>query len=110
MQETKLDATDLLKLAIPPGAVLAFDRKDGCPAGWSDLGKDEPDRFAGRMLIAIGPRKDRPDNQTTLERAFDAQGGEERVTLTIPQMPRHFHRVGDHHSRLASSRFNSIQE
>lgn len=75
---------------IPADAVVAFDRKEGCPEGWTDIGKDDHNRFAGRFLLVAGPPAQRGAGSTD-QRAFDDQGGLEAVALTIPQMPKHRH-------------------
>lgn len=77
---------------VPPGAVVAFDREAGCPGGWSNVGRDESQRFAGRTFIVAGPRVDREtSDQTTLSRAFDDRGGTEEHTLIEAQVPSHSH-------------------
>ncbi len=82
--------------SFPPGAVVAFDLADGCPVGWSDVGTKEAARFAGRTLIASGPRVDRQtSNGTTLKRSHNDQGGEERVVLKPTELAAHSHGISD---------------
>lgn len=74
------NGTDLVTaLQLPSGAVLAFDRQR-CPDGWSPF-----DALAGRTIIGAG----RGDG-LTLRRVGD-RGGEERVSLSLAQMPEHRH-------------------
>jgi len=78
---------------VPNGAVMAFDLNSGCPSGWKNVSEVDADRFAGRVIIAVGPRVDRKPKGTTLKRKFDDQGGQESVALTEPQMPSHYHGI-----------------
>jgi len=78
-------------VVVPPGAVVAFDLKTGCPADWTDVGLNDSKRFAGRTLIAVGPRVDRNNGGTTIIRDYDDQGGEQDHTLNINEMPSHSH-------------------
>lgn len=81
--------------AIPAGAVVAFDRADGCPGGWVDVGESAPDQFAGRVLVVAGPATKRtPERASTSERPRDSQGGEENVVLTEEHLPQHDHSTG----------------
>lgn len=64
---------------VPSGAVLAFDRQR-CPDGWSPF-----DALAGRVIVGAG----RAEGLTP--RRVGDRGGEERVTLTLAQMPEHRH-------------------
>lgn len=79
---------------MPIGAVIAFDQKDGCPSGWTDLGKQDPERFAGRGIIAVGPHVERNEGKTTRARALHDEGGEEMHRLTESEMPTHYHSIG----------------
>lgn len=73
-------------------AVIVFDRKEGCPAGWT-LFKDGH----GRMIVGAGA----PPNQGEFandsrgekleERSFRSPGGAQLHELTIDEMPRHNH-------------------
>ncbi len=76
---------------VPAGAVIAFDLPSGCPLGWRDVGLRESERFAGRMLIAVGPRVDREKGQTTLARKLNDFGGTESHKLTVEELPKHSH-------------------
>lgn len=72
---------------IPAGAVVAFDRPDGCPEdGWTAFTGG-----AGRFIIGVDGTAyklpyvaGKPEYQT---------GGEEKVTLTGEQMPPHIHSI-----------------
>ena len=80
---------------LPDGAIVPFDREDGCPSGteWRDIGydKSEFERFAGRMLVISGPDVSRANGQATVRRKRNDTGGAERVALTVPEMPTHNH-------------------
>ncbi|MER9458276.1 hypothetical protein NKI80_00035 [Mesorhizobium sp. M0387] len=78
---------------LPPGVIVAFDSTAGCPAGWTDVGTNESERFAGRTIIGAGPRVDRGSNQTTLRRVFDEQGGSEQHVLALTELPAHSFKV-----------------
>lgn len=66
-------------------AIIAFDQPSGCPEGWSNVGKEDAERFAGRVLIAAGSSESRET------RGYGALGGKESHTLTIDQIPAHQH-------------------
>lgn len=79
---------------VMPGAVVAFDREQGCPAdGWIDVGLTDPDRFSGRMLIAVGPEGNRPEGYDPVARQYRETGGAETRRLSEAQMPPHRHEV-----------------
>ncbi len=65
---------------VPEGAVMAFDRPTGCPTGWTDMGPG----WRGRMIVAAVS-----DANDTY--GFGKRDGHETHTLTIAEMPRHFH-------------------
>lgn len=66
--------------AIPSGAVLAFDRTNGCPVGWQDMGRE----WRGRTLVAAVPQ---PGDSF----GFGRTGGSETHSLTVDEMPAHRH-------------------
>ncbi|WP_146172493.1 hypothetical protein [Mesorhizobium helmanticense] len=72
---------------LPTGAVVAFDLPSGCPDGFTNVGVQDSDRFAGRSIIAAGPRVDRDLGQKTVRRNFNDQGGLEEFTLTSDEIP-----------------------
>lgn len=78
---------------VPSGAVVAFDMENGCPSGWTDIGKEDPVRFAGRTLVAVGPAVGdrRQPGEGTRARVYGAEGGQEAVVLEERQMPVHHH-------------------
>ncbi len=91
-QLTKAALPEIAKqILLPPGIVAAFDRKTGCPEGWTDVGKADSKRFAGRTIIAVGPRVDRKSNETTQKRSFDDKSGEEQHVLSVAELPEHRH-------------------
>lgn len=79
----------LTNLIIPTGAVMAFDRPDGCPSGWVDLAEVEPDLFVGRTIVSQGSAPGRE------ARGFRDVGGTEAHTLTNEEMPAHRHDSGN---------------
>lgn len=68
-------------MLIPPSAVLAFDLAT-CPDGWKFYSKAE-----GRVILGVGHGKD------LSPRTLGEEGGLERVRLSIPEMPSHYHLV-----------------
>lgn len=80
-------------------AVIAFDRKRSsrCPKGW-----DLFEQASGRMIVGSGPHPENTDqNGNTLstypsysDNPKEAEGGEEKVALTVEEMPRHVHGLG----------------
>jgi hypothetical protein len=72
---------------IPAGAVMTFDMTTGCPAGWTDLGSREPERFAGRVIVGAGTTTGRT------ARMFRDGGGSEQATLRFENIPPHTHPV-----------------
>lgn len=82
------------KFDIPKGAIVAFDLPSGCPNGWTDVGKTDPARFAGRMLVAVGIHENREPQ------SYGNIGGAEKHQLTTAEMPGHVHSLnhGDEHT------------
>lgn len=81
--EAAYEAKLALQVAIPIGAVMAFNRAD-CPPGWADI-----PALNGRVVIGSG----KGENLT--QRDWKQSGGFENVTLTEAQMPKHNHNDGE---------------
>lgn len=64
---------------VPSGAVVAFDRREGCPDGWDPFTKG-----AGRVIVGEG-------EGDGVYRVFDDRGGKSVVRLEPNQMPEHRH-------------------
>jgi hypothetical protein len=67
----------------PPGAVVGFDLRDGCPEGWTRF-----DDGAGRVIVGAGKGKDLEE-----ERPYRVPGGREFVKLDVKNLPPHRHGV-----------------
>jgi microcystin-dependent protein len=70
-----------LQVAMPKGAVLAFDLKE-CPQGWvpfSDL--------AGRVIVGAGKGNTDQNGKELTNRELAKTGGEESHTLTREELP-----------------------
>lgn len=80
--EAAYQAKVALELAVPKGAVMAFNLKE-CPNGWSDF-----EALAGRVPVGAGK------GASLTERVVGQQGGEETHLLTVPEMPSHNHNNG----------------
>lgn len=83
LQNLQLEATIEAMQArptLPQGAVVAFDRLQGCPDGWTDTG----DEWRGRVIVAAGPNAND-------DYAFRRTGGVPEVQLEIENMPPHEH-------------------
>ena len=80
---------------VPSGAVAAFDLVKGCPSGWSEF-----KLAAGRFILGVGAGNEDENGDFLTRRGISEAGGEEEVTLTKEQMPRHGHgMVGELPSR-----------
>lgn len=77
--EAALQAKVVLQIAVPKGAVMAFNL-DECPAGWVAFSE-----ASGRVIIGSGA------GQNLTQRARGQRGGRETVALTADQLPRHRH-------------------
>jgi hypothetical protein len=79
---------------VPPGAVMAFDIPTGCPQGWSTF-----ERGISRTIVGASPlhTSDVPnsdmDGQRLPAHPYQSDGGEERHTLTIEEIPPHDHGI-----------------
>ena len=69
--------------SIPSGAVMAFDRPNGCPDGWAQFSE-----AAGRFVIGVGGKNELP--YVGGEPRYQI-GGAETHTLTVAEMPSHSH-------------------
>ena len=77
--EAALQAKIVLQVAVPKGAVMAFNL-EVCPDGWQVFAP-----LTGRVAIGAGK-----GNGLT-ERTFGQTGGAETHTLTVAEMPGHSH-------------------
>ena len=73
-------ANHALASAVPAEAVVAFDRPQGCPGGWTDMG---PQWRGLTTVVAVSDTND--------AYGFRRTGGEPEVTLSVDEMPRHSH-------------------
>ena len=67
-------------IEFPVGMVAAFDSYNGCPPGWRWL-----ESARGRFIVGVG------GGEGLVARAFHESGGNDQVTLTIDELPRHTH-------------------
>lgn len=81
------------QVGMPSGAVMAFDLA-ACPSGWSEL-------VAARGRTIVGAGLGNTSGMTNKTRGTSM--GEERVTLEIPQIPSHRHRVGNDPSPICAT-------
>ena len=73
---------------FPSGAVVAFDREDGCPAGWSEYRDAD-----GRFIVGTGRHSVHDAYGNVLdELEFGGEGGERTHRLKVKEMPKHHHR------------------
>lgn len=70
---------------IPSGAIVAFDRPNGCPPDWEKF-----DEGAGRFIIGVGGKYELP---YVAGKPRYQKGGSETHTLTAAEMPEHNHYV-----------------
>ena len=73
---------------FPSGAVVAFDREDGCPSGWSEY-RDADGRFVvgtGRHSVHDAYGNELPELE------LGREGGERTHRLLVKEMPEHNHR------------------
>lgn len=81
-----------VRAGVPAGAVAAFDLVKGCPPGWSEF-----QQAAGRFVLGVGAGNEDENGEFLSERALSDTGGEEEVTLTEAQIPRHRHAISSQH-------------
>lgn len=67
---------------LPLGAVVAFDRPNGCPSGWVNMGGP----WRGRSIVGATSDANSPYG-------FGKMGGAETHQLSTSEMPRHSHAV-----------------
>ena len=74
---------------VPSGAVVAFDREDGCPPGWSEYRDAD-----GRFIVGTGRHTvhDASENEVT-ELEFGEKGGERTHRLSEDEMSDHEHEI-----------------
>ena len=84
--------TSFVPGAVPAGAVMAFDLPTGCPDGWGAF-----EDAGGRAVIGAGagmiPGTEERDLNIQTKK-YRQHGGDEKVTLTISEMPGHDHSEG----------------
>lgn len=74
---------------VPSGAVVAFDREDGCPPGWSAYRDAD-----GRFIVGTGrhTEHDAYGNEVA-DLKFGEVGGERTHRLSVDEMPSHEHEI-----------------
>lgn len=82
--ERRIEDLEAQPEGVPVGAVIAFDRPNGCPRGWSEF-----EDARGRTVL--GANAERTHGYTA--RKFREIGGEEDVALTVEEMPNHKHSI-----------------
>ena len=74
--------------SLPSSAVIAFDRIEGCPDGWT-----EHERARGRFIVGVGRHTEHNQyGNEVLAKEVGDTGGEDQVRLEIKHMPKHSHR------------------
>ena len=72
---------------FPSGAVVAFDREDGCPPGWSEYRDAD-----GRFIVGTGRHTVHdPYGNEVADLEFGREGGERTHRLSVDEMPPHSH-------------------
>ena len=88
-KEAELD-DKLASVSVPAGAVMAFDRNNGCPSGWRDYSI-----AMGRVIVGADPpawTQADPRNRDEIDRALSARhfrepGGTESFKLDPDNLP-----------------------
>lgn len=93
---------DLKQQVVPAGAVMAFDLSsltpDKCPTGWSPFKQGR-----ARVMVGIGDPTKTDDGKLNksaeelglIDYGYRQHGGEREVTLTVAEMPEHYHELSD---------------
>ena len=73
--------------------MIAFDIREGCPQGWQPFSHAN-----GRFIIGAGdPARSKllkdANGDKLQDRVFGLPGGAQQHTLTIEEMPKHFHKL-----------------
>ncbi len=79
-------------IAFPRGMIMAYYGSIGTiPSGWAlcNGSQGTPD-LRGRFILGVNPNNDKLESLTARE--MNTTGGEEKVTLTVDQIPPHNHR------------------
>lgn len=82
----ELERREPATVEITEGAVVAFDRSDACPDGWARFQAAD-----GRFIIGVDGDKYRLPYEAG--KPVYQLDGEERVTLTVGEMPVHAHNL-----------------
>lgn len=85
-------------IEIPKGAIIAFDRVDGCPkVGWEPFLPAQ-----GRFIVGVdGENYELPYKNGTPDYQY---GGTDKTKLEVNHLPNHFHQ--NHHQFLAHEHVN----
>lgn len=70
------------------GAVIAFDLNKGCPEGWDEFSQAESRTIVGASFGNIS-------NSELTPYKFDKEGGEETITISASDIPKHAHEFND---------------
>jgi hypothetical protein len=87
--EAAYQAKLALEIAVPKGAVMAFNL-EMCPNGWSPFSG-----LSGRVIVGSGKAG------TLSERKLGDQGGEEKHLLSLEEIPSHNHLNGGYQYLLS---------
>lgn len=83
-----MDEISTINEVVPSGAVVAFYLANGCPNGWEALPE-----LAGRVIVGVGQNFAGSGGEALTQRRFLETGGEERVAITVEELPPHSHAV-----------------
>jgi hypothetical protein len=75
---------------VPQGAVMAFDLPGGCPAAWSPFDRGISRTIVGASSVHTSddPNEDK-NGQRLSAHPYQSDGGEERHSLKLDEMPTH---------------------